>query len=144
LGEQVFADWLGAKGYSATDYEWVSEKHARAAFDFHMKKAKWAGFPDDLLVEVKATKGILTSPIHMSMSEIKWAARHVNYIIARVYDLGTASPRLAMLSGIHKTAGAIMASVAKGIPKGVHIDGFEIDTSLLKIEFEDTLVAQGK
>ncbi len=134
-GEEVCNQWLEATGHGEDDYEWVSRTHARATHDFHIKRPRWQGAPGAVFVDVKATRGALESPIHMSMAEVRWAAKHENHRIARVHGLGSETATLTMLTGIHELAQTIMKTAVPALPTGVSADGFEIDTTKLTTEF---------
>lgn len=134
-GEEVFNQWLEATGHVEDDYEWVARTHARATHDFHVTRPRWRGASGELFIDAKATRGAFEAPIHMSMAEVRWAAAHPNHRIARIHGLGSDTPRLTMLTGIHELAKQIMETTAPVLPAGVAIDGFEIDTSKLVQEF---------
>lgn len=133
-GEAIFNQWL-AVDHEKDDYEWVSRTHARATHDFYVRKPRWRGATGELFVDVKATRGAFKSPIHMSMAEVRWAASHPNHRVARIYGVGSKSPKLTMLSGIHEFASKILDTAVPVLPAGASIDGFEIDTTKLTTEF---------
>jgi hypothetical protein len=135
LGEEIYNQWLESTGHGEDDYEWVARTHARATHDFDIRRPRWQGASGAVFVDVKATRGALESPIHMSMAEIRWAAMHANHRIARVHGLGSDTASLTMLTGIHELAQTIMATAVPALPPGVSADGFEIDTTKLTTEF---------
>lgn len=142
-GEEVFNQWLESTEHGEDDYEWVARTHARATHDFLVIRPRWPQAEGQLFVDVKATRGALETPIHMSMAEIRWASTHPNHRIARIHGLGSDSPRLTMLTGIHELSRAIMDATTPALPAGVAIDGFEIDTTKLTAEFTTDVPAEG-
>jgi hypothetical protein len=68
----------------------------------------------------------------MSVAEVRWAATHPNYRIARVSEPGLASPEVRILSGVHEMAAEILESIEGRLPFGVLIDGFEVELSRLR------------
>ena len=75
---------------------------------------------------MKATRSAFTNPFHLSMAEIRWAATHPNYRVARVYAVATGTPLVTILSEIHEFAKHIMTNVIPHLPAGAAIDGFEV------------------
>jgi len=134
-GEEAFDRWLESSGHSEDDYEWVSRTHARATHDFHVTNPRWDGAAGAQYLDVKATKGALDTPLHMSMAEIRWAAGHDNYALVRVYDLGTEQPKFRILTGVRAVAQRIMADVVPRLPQGVAIDGFELAVANFQMGF---------
>jgi hypothetical protein len=137
-GEAAFNHWLLATGHEERDYVWLSRTHARAARDFDLNRPRWKGATGELFIDVKATRGRFDSPIHMSMAEVRWAASHANYRIARIHELTQHSARLTMLSGVQTIAERILAAIT-GLPDGLAVDGFEIDTSHFTRDFSTEL-----
>jgi hypothetical protein len=133
-GEQAFDAWLKDLGNPDDAYEWVSIDHARAAFDFDVKRAAWPrGSPS--FVDVKATRGKHEAALHMSIAEVSWAAQHPSYRLARVSQLTHSSAHVAILAGIHELSRGLLSAV-KGLPSGTSVDSMRIDPRLLSIEFE--------
>jgi hypothetical protein len=142
-GEEAFNLWLESTGHDEEDYEWVARTHARATHDFHVARPKWKGATGEIFVDVKATRGALESHVHMSMAEIRWAATHPNHRIARIHGLGTDTPKLTMLTGVHDVAKRIMGTTVVALPGGVRIDGFELTIDVFKQEFTQDLPIAG-
>jgi hypothetical protein len=67
----------------------------------------------------------------MSMAEVRWAAGHDAYRIARVSSLSTASAQIVILTGISQVCIALLQSVMNTLPQGVAIDSFEIEPNIL-------------
>lgn len=134
-GEEAFDRWLESTGHTEDDYEWVSRTHARATHDFHVTNPRWDGAAGPQYLDVKATKGALDTPVHMSMAEVRWAATHDNYALVRVYDLGTDQPKFRMLTGVRVVAERIMHDVVPALPTGVAIDGFELAVANFQMGF---------
>lgn len=143
-GEEVFDQWLEATGHDDEDYEWVSRSHPRAAYDFHVGNPKWPSATGEIFVDVKATKGAFESPVHMSMAELRWAATHANYRIARVYALGTDTPRLTMLTKVHELAKLIAEAADTALPSVVKIDSVELAIASFQVEFEEDVEPAGE
>lgn len=123
-GEAAFEQWL-LIDHTEQDFVWVSRTHARAARDFDVTKARWQGANGTYFVDVKATRGPLELPIHMSLAEVRWASTHANYRIARVHHLTDQAARITMLAGIHEVATSVLDTLA-ALPQGVRVDSFEI------------------
>lgn len=128
LGEEAFERWLLNTGYAEPDYEWVSRTNARAAYDFAVTKPRWepAG---PVYIDVKSTKGAHDSPFHMSMAEVRWAARTPAYRVARVSSLTESSAQVRLLSGVSEKCQDLLRAIEGVLPAGVEIDSFEIDPS---------------
>ncbi len=125
-GEEVFGLWLDDNGHDEESYSCVCRDHARAAFDYQVISPTWEDAPNGLYIDVKATRSAFATPFHLSMAEIRWAASHANYRIARVYALATGTPFVTILCGIHEFASSIMSNVVPQLPHGTAIDGFEV------------------
>ncbi|MCW3101144.1 MAG: hypothetical protein JWL77_6762 [Chthonomonadaceae bacterium] len=128
-GEKFFNRWLLQCGHAKESYEWVSERHARAAYDFHVRSPRWENAPGGLFVDVKATTGGFYTVFHLSAAEVRWAATHPNYRVARVYGISSDSPQVTILDGVHGVAKEIAEKVLTVLPEHVNIDSFEIKVS---------------
>ena len=125
-GEEVFGLWLDDNGHDEDSYSCVCRDHARAAFDYQIMAPEWEDAPQGVYVDVKATRSAFSTPFHLSMAEVRWAARNPNYRVARVYGLATGTPLVTILSGIHEFAKRIIADVVPALPPDAAIDGFEV------------------
>lgn len=131
LGEETFEQWLLATGHDEDEFEWVSQTNGRAAYDFLVNAPRWETTDQPLFVDVKSTRGPHTAPFHMSMAEVRWAAAHEEYRIARVSSLSAVSVRICILTGVSQVCNALLQSVLRSLPQGVAIDSFEIDPDIL-------------
>lgn len=125
-GEEVFGLWLNDNGHDEESYTCVCRDHARAAYDYQVIEPGWEDAPDGVYIDVKATKSGFATPFHLSMAEIRWAATHPNYRVARVFGLAIGTPSVTILSGIHEFAIHIMANVVPHLPLRTSIDGIEV------------------
>jgi hypothetical protein len=126
-GEEVFGLWLNDNGHDEESYSCVCRDHARAAYDYQVMVPSWEDAPDGVFVDVKATKSTFDTPFHLSMAEIRWAATHANYRVARVYALATGTAQVTILAGIHEFAVKIVQDITPRLPRGAAIDGFEVE-----------------
>jgi hypothetical protein len=132
-GEEIFGLWLDDNGHEEEAYSCVCRDHARAAYDYHVLAPEWEDASDGVYVDVKATRSGFSTPFHLSMAEIRWAAAHPNYRIARVFALATGTPCVTILSGIHEFAKQIMQTVIPHLPPNSAIDGFEVSPNMFAI-----------
>lgn len=137
-GEEVFCAWLVEMDHDEDDFEWVSQTHARAAFDFEIHKARWMEGEPHVFVDVKATRGSFSRPIHMSIAELRFAASQPGYRIARVHDVDGLNPGLKILGGVSEAAGQIIAAL-KALPEGVAVDSVQLEVKALPVEWEGTI-----
>ena len=131
LGEEGFQEWLRSTGHPEDGFEWVSQTNSRAAFDFEVRNPSWEACQGKYYVDVKTTKSSHDAPFHMSMAEVRWAAAHDNYRIARLSSLNQESAQVRILSGVQEFCARLLESIEGAIPVGVSIDSFEILPSLL-------------
>lgn len=131
LGEEAFGEWLVANGHTGDKFEWVSRTNARAAYDFLVVAPRWETTNQPVFVDVKSTRQPHDAAFHMSMAEVRWAAGHDAYRIARVSSLSTASAQIVILAGISQVCIALLQSVMNTLPQGVAIDSFEIEPNIL-------------
>ena len=139
LGEEVFERWLVDSHHAEDEFEWVSQTNARAAYDFLVTAPRWETADRPLFVDVKSTKGPHSAAFHMSMAEVRWAAAHQEYRIARVSSLSGSSAQIRILTGISQVCGELLRSALSGLPEGVAIDSFEIDPGILTESASDTV-----
>jgi hypothetical protein len=132
LGEEAFDTWLVNEGHGEADYEWVSKTHGRAAFDFQVIRPRWEESPEPLYIDVKATKGAHDSAFHMSAAELRWAAGHPGYRIARLAALTATSAQVRILGAISEPAARILDSLRTALPAGVKVDSVEIVPTLFR------------
>jgi hypothetical protein len=140
LGEELFEQWLASIGHPDDAFEWVSQINARAAYDFLISAPRWETAGSPLFVDVKATRGPHSATFHMSMAEVRWAATHEEYRIARVSSLSGTSAQIQILSGVSQVCEALLHSILKHLPHGVAIDSFEIDPTILTRCTSDTFI----
>lgn len=137
-GEGLFGEWLIAAGHQDDDFEWVSQTHARSSFDYEVFVAKWTAGMSHMFIEVKTTRGPFERPVHMSISELRFAASVENYRIARIYDVDGKPAKLKMLAGVQVVAASIIESLGT-LPAGVVAESMQIDPGVFEIELEAVL-----
>ena len=142
VGEELFRIWLIATGHNETDFEWTSLTHARSAYDFEISNPKWSDAQGAVYVDVKATKGLFTRAFHMSLSELKWAAEHPTYRIARIYEIESDTPKMKLLTGVTDLARDVLQTM-DGFLEGVTVDSLTIASHLFKVEIEEMLPSSG-
>jgi len=128
-GEEAFERWLIQEGCEESDFEWVSQTHARAAYDFTVAAPTWEQSDTRLYVDVKSTRGTHATPLHMTMAEVLWAAQHTRYRIARVSSLSENAAEIRILSGVSDVCQDLLESIS-GLPDGISVDSFEMNPSL--------------
>jgi hypothetical protein len=131
LGEEAFERWLINSGHIDDDFEWVSQTHGRAAFDFEVANPHWERATEPLYIDVKATRGSYEAPFHMSIAELRWAADHPGYRIARVSALTSSSGDVDILVGVCEIAIEILQGLDGTLPLGVKVDSVGILPSVL-------------
>ncbi|WNZ62425.1 hypothetical protein QEG98_00795 [Myxococcus sp. MxC21-1] len=137
-GEEYFGVWLASLGHGEDDFEWVSRTHARSAFDYEVYRAKWLGNAPHLFVDVKATRGPFERPLHMSISELRFAAMNDGYRIARLYEMDGRPVRVRMLTGVRAFAAQVLDGLGN-LPAGVVADSVQIEPEVFAVEFESVL-----
>lgn len=130
LGEEAFERWLASTDHAETDFEWVSQTHGRAAFDFEVSAPRWEA--GTLYIDVKATRGSHDSTLHMSAAELRWAARQPGYRIARVSSLTANSADVRILAGVSELASTVLRGLEASLPTGVKVDSVEIPPTMLR------------
>lgn len=139
LGEEAFGLWLAANGHADAEVEWTSQVHARAAFDFVVHSPRWEPTPIPLFLDVKSTRGLHSCPFHMSMAEVRWAASHAQYRIARVSSLTSLSAHIRILGGVSELCKTLLESLSGILPRGVNIDSVELDPAEFTDIFSGTI-----
>jgi hypothetical protein len=137
-GEEAFEQWLLFAGHDEDDFDWVSQSHGRAVFDFVIARPRWEVVSTPLYVDVKATRGPHSAPFHMSAAELRWAAQNPTYRIARVSELTQESASIKILDGVHTLASRIIEEL-RSLPNGVKVDSVEIASALLREVYGDTV-----
>ena len=132
LGEEAFERWLLSTGHEEPDFEWVSQTHGRSAFDFLVSRPKWERSAEPLYIDVKATKSSQVSPFHMSAAELRWAAKHPGYRIARVAELTEHSAEVRILTSVSEVATRIINAIRPALPPGVKVDSVEMSPEILR------------
>jgi len=138
IGEELFQTWLMASRHGEDDFEWVSLTHARSAYDFEVRNPKWLEEQTLMFIDVKTTKGPFERVFHMSLSELKWAAEHPTYRIARISEIENDSPKIKLLTGISDFAREVFQAI-ENLPEGVTVDSLSIKPNRFSIEVEDTI-----
>lgn len=142
-GETLFGCWLSAKGHAEDDFDWVSQTHARSAFDFEVHSARWLAEASRVFVAVKTTVGPFERPVHMSVAELRFAAVTARYRIARLYELDGQAPKLRILTGVQSFAARLIESLS-ALPAGVAIDSVQFKPEMLSPELEDVVIEEGQ
>ncbi len=137
-GEELFGVWLTATGHEEDDFKWVSQTHARSAYDYEVYAARWLNPAVHAYVEVKTTCGPFKRPIHMSLTELRFAAETENYRIARLYKLDDETPKLRILTGVQAVAVRLIEKLG-ALPDGVAADSLQIDPGVFEVELETNL-----
>ena len=101
----------------------------RAAYDFKVISPRWEHPVSPLFVDVKTTRGAHEATVHLTMSEIRWAAGHVEYRIARVSSLTENSAEIHVLGDVTTVCQELLESLSR-LPNGVSVDSIEIEPSL--------------
>lgn len=138
LGEELFEAWLTSKGHDEDDFEWVSATHARSAFDFDVRVARWIGDTPHVFVDVKTTRGSFDRHLHMSIAELRFAATTPSYRIARIYDVAGSKPKLRILRDVHAFARKVVESLG-ALPASVTIDSVQVKPDVFTAEHDDQL-----
>ena len=123
-GEELFAQWLMDQRLQEEDFEWTALEYAQAPYDFEVFKPVWEESAENLYIDVKTTRGDKDTPFHMSMAEVRFAAAHPNYRIARVWGVENDSYQVEILDGVHVLAKKLIAGIE--VPEGVGIDSFSV------------------
>lgn len=134
-GEDAFETWLRQTGHEEDDYRWVSLTHAHAAYDFLVSRPLWNG--GGRFVDVKATGGRHESSFYMSLAEVRWAAQHDEYRIARISELTDESARLVILDGVQDLCQRLLQSLR--LPERITAVTFALDPSALRQVHSDTV-----
>jgi hypothetical protein len=93
-------------------------------------------------VDVKATTGEGSDAFHMSMAEVRWAANHPSYRIARISRLTKTSATLVVLSGVHELCKALLPALVAALPSGIAIDSVEVSPGLLRVVTQTTITLE--
>jgi len=137
-GEALFASWLVQAGHDDTEFEWVSRTYARASYDFIVSTPRWLGDGEQVVVDVKSTRGPFERDIHLSIAEIRYAAKNPRYRIARISGIGTSSLEIAILGNVHDLAARIVASLSN-LPDSVEAESVRVGVELLEVELRTEL-----
>jgi hypothetical protein len=138
-GEDIFRAWLTKTDHEEDEFEWYSRDHALAPYDFRVYAAKWIQGNPEVFVDVKTTRGSVEREFHMSISEIKSAARTPSYRIARIYALDDRSCRIRILTGVQKVAEDLLETLIRECPEGIKVDSVSIRPDLLEVEHRERL-----
>lgn len=137
-GEELFGAWLSASGHEDEDFTWISETHARSAYDFEVHAARWIEGTPRVFVDVKTTRGPFERQIHMSIAEMRLAAETEHYRIARLYKIDGETPKLRLLTGVQAVAARILKSL-EALPEGVTVDSLQLDPRMFEVELKAKL-----
>jgi hypothetical protein len=137
-GEEHFEAWLTDTGHGENDFKWISQAHARSAYGHEVYAARWLNSAPHVFVTVKTTRMQFERPLHMSIAELRFAARTESYRIARLYNLDGTTPKLRILTGVQTVAARIVGDLG-ALPYGVTADSLQLDPGLFEVEFEAKL-----
>ncbi|MFY0525971.1 hypothetical protein ACN28I_23435 [Archangium gephyra] len=137
-GEELFGAWLTATGHEEGDFTWISETHARSAYDLEVHAARWLDGTPKVFVDVKTTRGPFERQIHMSIAELRFAVETEGYRIARLYKLDAETPKLRMLTGVQAVAARILEQL-EALPEGVMVDSLQLEPGLFDAELSTEL-----
>jgi hypothetical protein len=137
LGEEFVDIYLRSRKDSGEimDYEWTSQMNAIAPYDFRVTGKGGV----QAVVDAKSTRGPFDNPIHVSLAElIKSQQALETYDIYRLYEVTEQGAKLRIARSVQGAFRPILQAVA-AMPAGVQVDGFSINTSLLKFERETSI-----
>jgi len=143
IGEELFGHWLLTNGHTENDFEWVSQSYARAAYDYKIMSPKWLTMPEILFVDVKATNGQFERPFHMSIAEIRWAARNEGYRIARIFAIADGLSQMKILKGISHISRVILEKFS-ALPPTLEVDSVTLQPSQFEVEIEGPILVVDK
>ncbi|REG30864.1 hypothetical protein ATI61_106334 [Archangium gephyra] len=136
-GEELFGAWLTTTGHD-DDFKWVSQALPRSAYDYEVHAARWLEGAPPVFVNVRATRAAFARPIHMTLSELRFAAQRENCRIARLYDIESATPKLRILTGIRAIAERLIETL-NALPDRVTADSLQLDPGLFAVELQANL-----
>jgi len=138
LGEELVSLYLEQQVNleEILDFQWESDENAIAPYDFQISDLN-----DDLVfVDVKATKGSFSNPIHISYNELLKMQESKRYHIYRVYDVTDTSAHLRVSENLNKFAAQIV-EVFNNLPAKVQPDGISFPpTELFFYETIDIMI----
>lgn len=137
-GEEYFGAWLTATGHDEADFKWASQALPRSAYDYEVHAARWIESAPRVFVNVRATRASFERPIHMSRSELLFAAKRENCRVARLYDIESATPKLRILTGIQAIAAQLLGTL-NALPDRVRADSLQVDPGLFEVELQAKL-----
>ena len=139
LGEEIFNDWLMKTLPADSCFEWISESHARASYDFKIDSVQWGSEKCLVYVDVKTTKGPHENTFHMSMAELRWAALNGPYMIARISSVNESIVDLCILDGVSDFARNLIDDLEKVLPANVRIDSVEVSHENFLVVLQDRI-----
>jgi hypothetical protein len=72
------------------------------------------------------------------MAEVRWAARHAGYRIARISSLMDNSADICILSNVDAVCARLLQAIAS-LPQGISIDSFEVQPALFAEVMSDSV-----
>lgn len=137
-GEALFGAWLTATGHTDDDFVWISQTHSRSAYHYEVHAARWLESTPHVFINVKTTRASFEQPLHMSISELRFAARTENYRIARLYDVAGEAPKLRILTGVQAVAARIIEKL-NALPDGTSAESLRLEPGVFETELTATL-----
>jgi hypothetical protein len=134
LGEEYVNNFLSrlTEDRSIEAFEWASLENAVSPYDF--VRIQLGG--ERRLLDVKATSGEFTRPIHISFNELlQMKAGPERYDLYRIYDMGEETAKLRIAEGLEGFASRIL-DVIGALPSEITIDGISVPPSILNFESE--------
>ena len=135
IGEEIVFAFLETRRDAGEiqDFEWVAGENAISPFDFRI-------FEKDnrvILIDVKATSGPFTSPLHVSFNELLMMREAEDYRIYRLYRVSSEdmSARLRISENVHPLAVDLLR-ILEQLPEGVRPDGLSISPRILDFDEE--------
>lgn len=125
LGENLVNDYFShlKETGQIEECEWVSQTDTTSPFDFRMRSSEGS----TVLIDVKSTHGAFERRLHLSVSELREAARgEYQYDIYRVYDISETRARMRIAPNIGQFASRILA-VLEQLPGSVQADSISVD-----------------
>lgn len=129
IGEELVYTYLETKknGGIIKDFVWEADDNAIAPYDFHI-----IGLDNiKVFIDVKATKGSFSNPIHISYNELLKMREAERYQIYRVSDISEHDYQLRISENMKSFASQVI-DVFTNLPEKVQPDGISLPPTALK------------
>lgn len=125
LGEELIDAWLSC--LTGVDYEWVSASDALSPFDFVRRERE-----SEQSIDVKSTSGGFENDFHLSLPEVKEAARSKRpYLIYRVYSLTEEGGTLRVSVDMRPLCARLLDAHEAAMFSGIKADSFSVPVSVV-------------